>query len=178
MGGAHNDRIAGIVLDSLDRAWAAIADRFAGMTDDEYLWEPGAGCWTVRTHTNSGWQADWQEPEPDPAPVTTIAWRCWHIAVDCLDSYSWRAFDASGTGLVETGWVGTWADAEPLLRRAWEVFRAGVAGWDGDDLLTPLGPRFPMNAERTNLDLALHAEREIVHHGAEIALLRDLYHAR
>jgi hypothetical protein len=57
-------------------------------------------------------------------------------------------------------------------------FPAGVAAWNDDELLTPLGPRFPMNAEPSHLDLALHAEREIVHHGAEIALLRDLYPTR
>ena len=41
----------------------------------------------------------------------------------------------------------------------------------------PLGPSWGDAAERTRLDLALHAERELVHHGAEIALLRDLYGA-
>jgi hypothetical protein len=170
--------IARIVLDSLDRAWQPLAQRVEGLTNAEYAWEPAPGCWTVRPRTDGTWLADWQEPEPDPAPLTTIAWRCWHIAVDCLDSYSSRAFDASGTGLTETAWVGTWAEAEPLMIRAWTVLRAGIAAWDDDDLLTPLGSRFPMNAERTNLDLALHAEREVIHPGAEIALLRDLYRTR
>jgi len=80
--------------------------------------------------------------------------------------------------LTETAWVATWAEAEDLLNRAWTTFRTGVAAWNDEDLLTPLGPRFPMNSERTYLDLSLHAEREIVHHGAEIALLRDLYRSR
>ncbi len=170
--------IARIVLDSLDRAWDPLAQRVEGFPDDEYFWEPNPGCWTVRLHADGTCDADWQEPEPDPAPVTTIAWRCWHIAVDCLDSYSSRAFDASGTGLNETAWVGRGAEAAELLDRAWATFRAGVAAWGDDDLLTPLGPRFPMNAERTYLGLTLHAEREIIHHGAEIALLRDLYRTR
>ena len=31
---------------------------------------------------------------------------------------------------------------------------------------------------RGHLALALHAQREVIHHGSEIALLRDLYAAR
>jgi hypothetical protein len=173
-----DNRIASIVLDSLDRAWDPLAARLAGLADAEYSWEPAPAGWTVRPSADNVWRADWQEPEPEPPPLTTIAWRVWHIAVDCLDSYSSRVFDASGTGLTETAWVATWAEAEDLLNRAWTTFRTGVAAWSDDDLLTRLGPRFPMNSERTNLDLALHAEREIVHHGAEIALLRDLYRSR
>jgi hypothetical protein len=173
-----DNAIVRIVVDSLDRAWEPLPARLAGITDAEYEWEPAPACWTVRSRADGSWHADWHEPEPEPAPLTTIAWRCWHIAVDCLDSYSSRAFGASGTGLTETAWVGAWAEADDLLNRAWTVFRAGVAAWNDDDLLTPLGPRFPMNAERSHLDLALHAEREIVHHGAEIALLRDLYRTR
>ncbi|WP_433469226.1 hypothetical protein [Spirillospora sp. CA-128828] len=44
-----------------------------------------------------------------------------------------------------------------------------------DDLARPSGPAeapyedFPLGA------LALHINREVIHHGAEIALLRDLY---
>jgi hypothetical protein len=97
-----DNRIAAIVLDSLDRAWDPLTARLIGLTDAEYSWEPAPVVWTVRPGTDDVWRADWQEPEPDPAPLTTIAWRVWHIAVDCLDSYSSRTFDASGTGLTET----------------------------------------------------------------------------
>jgi len=45
------------------------------------------------------------------------------------------------------------------------------------DLMAPLGPAWGPYADQTHLALALHAERELVHHGAEVALLRDLYAA-
>ncbi len=167
--------IAERVLSSLDNAWNPFVERVAGMTESEYQWEPVAGCWTVRRTVDDHWEADWEEPEPDPAPVSTIAWRCWHIAVDCLDSYSSRVFATSGTGLTGTAWVGTWPEARALLDAAYAGLRAGVAAWNDADLLIPLGPLFPLNANRANIDLALHAEREIIHHGAEIGLLRDLY---
>ena len=162
------------LLDALDRAWAALAERLAGLTDDECAWQPVAGGWAVRRHGTT-WRADWADPDPVPAPVTTISWRCWHLAVDCLDSYSGRLFGRSGTGLQGTEWVGSSAEATALLERAWRVFRAGVAGWSTADLLRPLGPAWGAFASQTHADLALHAAREVIHHGAEVALLRDLY---
>jgi hypothetical protein len=123
------------------------------------------------------WTADWADPDPVPAPVTTIAWRLWHLAVDCFDSYSSRLFGKTGTGLSGRTWVSDADTACALLGQAWSVFRTGVAGWGDDLLCRPLGPTWRANADRTNLDLALHAKRELIHHGAEIALLRDLFGA-
>jgi hypothetical protein len=65
-----------------------------------------------------------------------------------------------------------------MLAAAWQVFRAGVVGWGDDELWSLLGPAWGPYAEHTNLALAIHAQREVIHHGAEIALLRDLYAAR
>jgi hypothetical protein len=166
------------VLEILDNAFDPLMFRTIGMTDAEYLWEPSAGCWTVHQGVDGGWTADWQDPDPEPAPLTTIAWRCWHIAVDCLDSYSGRLFGATGSAMAGRSFVGTWAEARPLLERSWSVFRAGVAGWGEAGLFEPLGPAWGPYAEHANLDLALHAQREVVHHGAEISLLRDLYRAQ
>ena len=165
------------MLEALDSAWDPLIDRTVGMTDEEYNWEAVAACWTVR-NIDGAWTADWADPDPDPAPVTTIAWRCWHIAVDCLDSYSARLFDRRGTDLTGTAWVPNWAAASEMLGKSWSVFRTGVSGWQEDELLVPLGSAWGPFARHSNLDLALHASREIVHHGAEIALLRDLYARR
>jgi hypothetical protein len=41
-----------------------------------------------------------------------------------------------------------------------------------------LGQGWDEYAERPRLDLLLHAHREVTHHSAEIALLRDLYARR
>lgn len=163
-----------MVLEALDNAWAPMISRTAGLTDDEYRWEPVDGCWTVR-HVDGAWVADWADPDPVPPPVTTIAWRSWHIAVDCLDSYSDRLFGRRGSGLTGTAWVADWQAADEKLGAAWSVFRTGVAAWTDTDLLVPLGPTWGPYANDSQLALALHATREVVHHSAEIALLRDLY---
>ena len=53
--------------------------RLAGLTDDEYFWEPVPECWTVRRDADGAWTVDWHWPEPQPPPFTTIAWRIVHI---------------------------------------------------------------------------------------------------
>ena len=47
--------------------------------------------------------------------------------------------------------------------------------WDTDDLAEPCGPAEGPFAEYSRAELVLHINRELIHHGAEIALLRDLY---
>jgi hypothetical protein len=193
------DRLGEVVEEAMDGAWSPFRSRIEGLSPDEYAWEPVAGCWTVRPR-NGVWHADraGDGPEPtaaaetepkasaeadaeaeaaEPAPVTTIAWRCQHIAVDCLDWYSTTAFARDGTGFRGSEWTGDVGAALDLMDRAWAVFRSGVVGW-GDDLLIPLGERWGAFADHSRLDLVFHALREVNHHGAEIALLRDLFAAQ
>ena len=82
------------VLTSYEYSRGELYGRLVGLTDDEYWWEPVPGCWTV-TPTDDGWAAS-NDPEADPAPFTTIAWRLWHI-FDCVESYSDRAFGTRAT---------------------------------------------------------------------------------
>jgi DinB superfamily len=166
------------LMESLDNAWDPLIARTQDLSEAEYAWLPAPGAWTVRLNARRRWHADWDDEDPDPAPVTSISWRCWHIGADCLDSYSTRLWGATGLGLATTSWVGTWGEAKPILEKEWEIFRSGVAAWDEERLLTALGPTWGPYAQSSHLDLALHAQREIIHHGAEIALLRDLYRAR
>jgi hypothetical protein len=166
---------------SLAQTWAQLSERLVGLTDEEALWEPVAECWTVRVRPDGAVVADWDEIDGrdiEPAPVTTIAWRLWHVAVDCLDSYSGRAFDRTGTGCERFEWVLSASMGIELLERAWRVFVAGLEARAPDELYETLGPRFGPFGKTTFLALALHAQREVVHHGAEIALLRDLYRYR
>lgn len=61
-----------------------------GLSDDEYFFEPVAGCWSIRQRADARspmaagageMVADFELPEPDPAPFTTIAWRLAHVTV-------------------------------------------------------------------------------------------------
>ena len=80
-----------LLLDQLDWHWQRqLRPRLEGLTDEEYLWEPVANCWSVRPrgHARTEMAAgsgdlviDFAYPEPKPAPVTTIAWRIGHLVV-------------------------------------------------------------------------------------------------
>jgi DinB family protein len=58
---------------------------------------------------------------------------------------------------------------------AYGAWIAGVRGLGPDDLAEPCGPDYGPFADRPLAGLVLHLNREAIHHGAEIALLRDLY---
>ena len=71
------------------------------LTDEEYLWEPVPGCWSIRP-TGPGGRGEFESwPAPEPAPVTTIAWRLSHLAEVSLRRDLYRA-----TGLLRsrTSW--------------------------------------------------------------------------
>lgn len=164
------------LLVSFDATPMQLRGRLLDPTDAEYLSEPVGPVWTVRL-VDAEWHADWAHPDPVPAPVTTIAWRLWHIAVDALDGYSLRTFGSSGTGLSGRLWVGTADEAIELTDSAFEAFSAGFAALGDDSLDRLLGAQWASYADATHLDPFLHAHREATHHSVEIALLRDLYRA-
>lgn len=163
-----------LLFDGFDYVWDRIRTRLDGITASEYLWEPVDDVWTVRP-AGDGWAVDLARPEPDPAPVTTIAWRTWHIASDCLASYLSPALGDWPLPVRDRAWFG---DPEPALAAmdtAYTTFRERVTGLGEDGLQTKLGRAWGPFADDSWAALVVHALDEVVHHGAEIALLRDLY---
>jgi hypothetical protein len=159
---------------------SALQQRLQGLSSDEYLWQPVPGCWTVRPTghgPDGGWTVDYADPAPEPAPVTTIAWRLWHIASDCLATYvtphlgPWPLRTRNGS----TQWHGDPATALAELDRSLEVFTERIRELGEAGVWRQLGPSWGPFAESTWADLVVHALHELAHHGAEIALLRDLY---
>ncbi len=45
--GARTDRLS-ILLEQFDKATDMARARLAGLGDEEYLWEPVPGCWSIR----------------------------------------------------------------------------------------------------------------------------------
>lgn len=166
-------------LDSFDGVWSNLTERLVGITRDEYLWEPAGGCWSVHAGADGVVRVDGdRQAEPDPAPVTTIAWRLWHIGVDALDSYSGRLLDATGAAASGTGWYLEPERAIADMNAAYSCFRDGVAARTEDEWWRPIGEAFGEFGEHPLYALVLHALHEVTHHAAEVALLRDLYRAR
>lgn len=169
--------LAGSTLGLLDYVWPRIRGRLEGMTDDEYLWEPARGCWTVRPAPSGKWEIDRVVPAPEPARVTTIAWRTWHVGSECLSGFAQLLFGDDPLLDDSDEWYGTADGALDALDRAWSGFSAGCHKLDEGAMSEKLGPAWGPWAESNRADALLHVADEIIHHGAEVALLRDLYGA-
>jgi hypothetical protein len=114
----RTDRL-GVLLDQLDCAREIAQARLDGLaspaslpegaplpprkgdeplTDEEYLWEPAPGAWSIRRRGEAmspkpfgpgEWQIDDAPGDPDPTPVTTIAWRLGHLHLDFAGTWEW-----------------------------------------------------------------------------------------
>jgi hypothetical protein len=69
-------------------------------------------------------------------------------------------------------------DAKTALRQLDDNYQAWLDGVRKADLSEPCGPAEGPFADSSMARLVLHINRELLHHGAEIALLRDLYQWR
>ena len=162
--------------------------RLVGLTDDEYLWEPVPGCWSVRpraaVQTNRAigggdWLLERAYPEPDPPPFTTLAWRLCHLAstITLRTDYTigtktltWESYDIPQT-----------ADtAIAALTDALQAWHDALTSATDADLDQVGRSSFPWGLDPTLpfLDITWWVNQELLHHGGEIALLRDLYRAQ
>ncbi len=186
---AHLDWNA-VLLEQLTWHWEHhLRPRLAGLTDAEYGWEPVPGCWGVRARGTStapvqagggAMTIDFAFPEPDPAPVTTIAWRIGHLLVGVLGARIASHFGGPPCDYMTYDYPATADEALTRLDEAYARWVAGVRGLGGADvpgqgLLRPCGPAEGPFAGASLAELVLHIHREMLHHGAELALLRDLY---
>lgn len=172
------------LTEQLDWHWRQqLRPRLAGLTDEEYRWEPVADCWNVRPRPAGGddlpgtgpFTVDYAFPAPSPAPVTTIAWRIAHIVVGVLGMRTASHFGGPACSYETFPYAGTAAEALGQLDDAYARWTAGVRALDAAGLGRPCGPAEGPYAELPLATLVLHINRETIHHGAEIALLRDLY---
>lgn len=160
------------LADQIDVHWRTqLRPRLDGLTDDEYFWQPVPGCWTV--HPDGS--IDFAYPTPEPAPFTTIAWRLAHVIVGVFAMRNHSYFDGPPADYQNWPYATDAATALRQLDDTYATWIAGVRSLSADDLNRPCGPAEGPYAEHALLELVLHINREVIHHGAEIALLRDLY---
>lgn len=169
--------LADSTLGLLDYAWPRIRGRMDGLSDEEYRWEPAPDCWSVRPADDGTWQADYSSSPPEPPPVTTIAWRTWHIGSQCLGGFAQLLFGEHPSSLGPHEWYPTARAALFALDEAWSCFSTGCHGLTDDAMAAKLGAGWGEWADSNKADALLHVADEIIHHGAEVALLRDLYRA-
>ncbi len=121
------------------------------------------------------WQLDWAHPEPEPAPVTSIAWRLGHVIVGVLGARAHSHFGGPEADILQWDYAGTAQQALDQLDAAYAAWSDGVRALDDEGLRRAVGPAEGPWAESPMLTLVLHINREAIHHLAEVALLRDLW---
>lgn len=176
------------LLEQLTFHWEGfLRPKLEGLGDDEYHWEPTAGCWGVRRREEArspmaagtgDWVADFAHPEPDPPPVTTIAWRIAHLVVGVFGMRNASHFGGPPIEYMTHRYAGGAAEGLTQLDDGYRRWVAGVAALDDAGLAEAVGPAEGPYAEHPYATLVLHINREVIHHGAEILLLRDLYRSR
>jgi hypothetical protein len=175
------------LVKQLDLHWQhQLRPRLDGLTDAEYFWQPVPDCWTLSRRGESKasisvgageFTMDYAMPPTDPAPVTTIAWRLAHIIVGLFALRTATHFAGPPADYRTWDYAGTAAGALRQLDEQHAAWIKGVRSLGADGLAWQAGREEGGDeyAECPMAELVLHINREVIHHGAEIALLRDLY---
>ena len=183
-----------IEMFTLHRAWSEL-------TDDELMWEPAEGSWSVRPVTESRTgtpfitgrlAADFDMTVVESAiagdavePMTSIAWLFWHVG-----SQPGRAAELDffgGAHSAESGWTSPYIAAHPMFTSAEDAVTAMQSGWRALD--TVLRSATDEQLERptrfwgygkpgpmgTGAQIVGSVLNEVSHHGTQIGVLRDLY---
>jgi predicted enzyme related to lactoylglutathione lyase len=135
-------------------AFGRLRERLDGLTDEEYVWQPAPG-------------------------VVGLVWRLRHIAELLTEerNAAWLGVPVPPSPPS----VGTADAADDALRAldaafaAWEVVLAAAPE---ESLASPIGEAGGPYADSTRRSLVLHILDELIHHGAEVGLVRDLWAAR
>ena len=186
-----------IELYTLNRAWN-------GLTDEELLWEPMPGSWSVQPRDKcltptpfvvGEWAADfdadlaWAASEGKAIePLTSIAWLFWHVGSVPARTAELDFF--GGDHEAESGWSSPYIAEHPIFTTADEAVAAMRAGWRAleaalrsatdEQLERPTrfwgyGGPGPMG---TGAQVTGAALNEVSHHGTQMGVLRDLYRLR
>ncbi len=183
----RTDRL-GLLIDQLKTSCDFSRARLEGLTDEEYLWEPAPGGWSVRRRGEATtpnaygageWVLDFARSEPKPAQVTTIAWRLGHLYSGFSLGWEWTfggrkklrdaiEFTPSAAAALDRFWalMDRWRESVGAMTDA-QLDMIGFGQFpDG------LDPQLPF------ISIVWWTNRELIHHAAEAALLRDLWSAR
>ncbi|HEX4723075.1 MAG TPA: DinB family protein [Pseudonocardiaceae bacterium] len=138
------------IVELSDYAWGRFRDRMAGLTDDEWRWQP--------------------TKDDD----LSLRWRLAHIAHFLAEDRNgpWLGLPVAAADLPPA------TDAVTALANvdgAYALWRAQLAD---AELAQPIGAVGGPYGAGTRRSFALHIVDELIHHTAEAALFRDLYSGR
>lgn len=180
-----------MVRGQLGFSWGELARRLETLGDDEFTWRPAAGALSVvprgevapgRRGIGAGdWVVEWPadatgaELGGPEAGTRTIAWLVAHLTEVFAERWDWTfgghrlrrehlTYQRERTPAVAqlVHWVDRWQEGVDAMDPT-RVYDVGVSTATQVDASAPFG------------HLVLHLNRELVHHGAEICTLQDLY---
>jgi len=174
-------RLADALRHQLTDAWAVIEPNLAGLTDEEYLWEPpgASGCWGIRLRDEAAAPLVWGKGEwvvesswepPTPPPFTTVGWRLMH-GYDCLNDYFARGMHLGLKDWNDIEVPGHAAEAVALMTDLVLTIDETLGAID-DELLRRQAEHDPRPAWAT----VQFGMLEATHHCAEVGVLRSLIH--
>lgn len=135
-------------------AYGRLRSRLEGLSDAELAWRPAPG-------------------------VTGLAWRLQHIAALLTDDRNARwlgvASVPAGSEVAEPRTVTEALAALDAAFRCWQEVLDAVPEGSLEVMVGPVGGPY---ANSTRRAFVLHVLDELIHHGAEVGLVRDLWAAR
>jgi DinB superfamily len=186
----RTDRL-GVLIDQLTDSKELSAGRLAGMTEHEFMWEPHVGMWSLRrrdeaTTPDAYGPGEWvidhdRSINPfEAGPLTTIAWRIAHLISGFAGRWEWTF----GSRTLEPKlMVDFTPDPDAAMDNLWEWVNRWAASLESltdEQLEVPGYGQYPygLDPQIPFLGIIRWTNRELIHHLAEVALLRDLYAAQ
>jgi hypothetical protein len=162
-----------------DYVVGVLTDRLAGLTDEEYLWQPAPDVWTVRPNPAGGRNLVDSEvwaPTGAAAPVRTIAWSVGHLGSGVAIRTDWLVGGHRAES-TDFDWPLTADAGIRLMLDGLALWRNGLATMTDADLDTVGRSAYPhgLDPELPLIEIVWWVAKELIWHSAEIWLMRDLY---
>ncbi|MET9834624.1 DinB family protein [Streptomyces sp. NPDC006385] len=156
-----------------DLTWSLFEYHLDRLRPEDFLWEPGPHCWTVRQAADGSWVPDWAETEPDPVPVPTIAWVSWHIGWwwSVAADHLWGRTPRERTAIT---WPGEGDATVAWLRDLRADWLAALERLDDRELDAPARFPWPNDPQYTVAHMIGWVNAELMKNVAEIGQLRLL----
>ena len=157
--------------------WSLFEYHLPAIDDDACRFEPTPDSWTVRQDAAGRWVADWQVPEPEPAPATSIGWLTWHIG------YWWttalgHCFRDGAPDREDITWPGDAASAADWLRGLKDDWRTALQALTDADLdSTERTGTLPWGEGMRLVDIAGWVNFELAKNVSEIGYVLRLHAA-
>jgi hypothetical protein len=168
-------------LNQWDYVVEVLTDRLAGVTDDEFLWQPAESVWTVRPNPDGGRHlvdVEVWAPTGEPAPPRTIAWSMGHLGAGVAIRADWLV-GAHRAKNVDFDWPLNADEGVRFMLDGLAAWRDGLATMTDEDLDIVGRSAYPhgLDPEVPLIEIVWWVTKELTWHAAEIWFMRDLYAA-